>query len=889
MTVQLATTSVDLDADGYTLRLGTRSAPVSANGTAIFEDVAAGSYELRLDGVASNCFVEGAGVATISVSASAGAQASFAVGCGLNFGDGMATVACEGLAPATSSGAPLDRIAVGRLPSTLEAPLVTRVQAADGSVEGYTWLDVDAGGATTLVTPPHPLEPLSGGDVWVRVSDGTVACPPWEWTIEPLAAAPGEIRSTVDALQEVVRRQAAVLGATPADLVTTIPDQLAEPLIPLAIVQWVLDHPDNAYSLRAIANGTTPTPFALETIEALLARSGLRAALETRLSVPLARRSLSSSAATPVSAPGASPAGPLAATPASTPAATPGPPLATLSAAECTPTAVGRDTQRLSDCVDAWANVVGVLRGFTPPPELALAIHAERTTPAAQGAVQNVLATIGWAAIQAEVEAAAGLPSQISLEVEATPSRFLEDQSGPGTWSGTVSATNVGWNGALFLFGNFVHSAFRAQGDPLVDAGLNVPPVDDATLSAVFLGAFPTYLPTQNIPQRTFGPVPVDDQQWSESRLIPGGSGAAFKKTGHTTFDPIAVGADQLEVKAPTMGFGGMERTKQIDLQVDSIIVRVEPSDTLMKPGDQAIFRVTFLNAASPKPSSAAARRGTVFSWRESGPSTIEFGYRAPTAANFALPDVLDVTHDAVTGARAGGPRRVGFAFIRLGDVAISPVPACIDTDEVVTFSAVVQGVDDQTVRWTADDGSIGPDDGVYTAPPTRPADGTVTIRAASTTFPELYSEVEIAIGCTCNFTLRVGNQHFGSQSGDQMVFTSFDDRLTGLTLTRPAESWELRMLPGSLDPNARPKAAGQWVMAVQGDFGLTDPADFLYATETDHLAVADLEAYVPRQELRGRVAGTAELVSTVSPGPITFDWWFSIRYAPGEFTCTVQ
>ena len=38
----------------------------------------------------------------------------------------------------------------------------------------------------------------------------------------------------------------------------------------------------------------------------------------------------------------------------------------------------------------------------------------------------------------------------------------------------------------------------------------------------------------------------------------------------------------------------------------------------------------------------------------------------------------------------------------------------------------------------------------------------------------------------------------------------------------------------------------------------------------------------------QGTVAGPVELV-TSNPRPLDVDWFFAIRYAPGEFTCTVQ
>jgi len=77
--------------------------------------------------------------------------------------------------------------------------------------------------------------------------------------------------------------QAARLGTDQATLVDTPVDALPSTLIPLALLQSVLDHPQNDRSLRAVASGASPASAdaRLDLVEPLLARSGFRGALQS--------------------------------------------------------------------------------------------------------------------------------------------------------------------------------------------------------------------------------------------------------------------------------------------------------------------------------------------------------------------------------------------------------------------------------------------------------------------------------------------------------------------------------------------------------------------------------------------------------------------------------
>lgn len=857
--VTVATTGVSIDADGYTVRLGTRTAAVAASGTAVFDNVAAGTYQVSLEGVASNCQVQGNAVNSVTVSTSNGAQSAFSVACTVDFGDGLSTMACSELSLASASGAPMDRIAAGTLPTGLTAPLAARVLTPDGSTLGYAWFEVNEQNRLELVTPLHPSGAIAGGPVLIRATDGNAACAPVEFTITPLPASPGELGAAVDALQDVVRAQAAVLQTTPTELQSTAFADLHYVLIPLAIVQWVLDHPQNPSSLRRIANGTADVSYPLERLEALLARTGFDDSLAMRRGSALRALSKASVEVDP---------------------------------STCTPAAIGDDAQRLSDCMNAGQETLAVLDGFAESigPSLGAAALLARKTGSLLP-VRGVLSALGWTAIQLELRTLALLPLDFRDEranVLLNPERFFEDDPQTGTWSATVHAESPGWDVATLFFERALRSAGNvalAQADP--QHGNYYLSVD--TLLA---GPVKEFLPSLLIEGQTFGPVKVDDEEWSKVTYRHGEGPTAVERVEHNTYRAVAVGASLVEVESSlaTSGeqrFGGRSFIGQRVVEVDSIKMRVEPSDTLMAPGATATFRVIVDDAVSDS-ISVGTLRGQILSLTRTSKGRFNLEYKAPANPGANNPDTVDAIHESRKGARANGPERRGFARIRFGKIDITPNLPCLDTLAEQAFSAVVTGIVDQEVRWSTDVGTITQQSGQYKAPVTRPASGYATIRATSVSEPSLVGELRVAIGCTCNYTFRLGTTNIVAEPGDRMVFTSSDNRLTGITVTRPSKSWTLRMLPIDTDPSNWPNQPGAWPIRVQGDMGLTDPADVIFSTDDEFAPLLHVESYIPRDRVSGMVSGSVDVASTFDPRILTFNWWFSIRYAPGEFMCTV-
>ena len=80
--ITAATTSVDLDADGYDVSVdgGARRA-IGTNGTMAISGLPPGDHVVRLDGVAANCTVRGSNPVQVNVAAGAMAEVPFALAC----------------------------------------------------------------------------------------------------------------------------------------------------------------------------------------------------------------------------------------------------------------------------------------------------------------------------------------------------------------------------------------------------------------------------------------------------------------------------------------------------------------------------------------------------------------------------------------------------------------------------------------------------------------------------------------------------------------------------------------------------------------------------------------------------------------------------------------
>ena len=101
--VSTATMGADLDPDGYRASVdGGPSELVATNGVFIIARLPAGDHLVALEGVASNCAVDGANPVTVSVTAHAATEVAFRITCTAVFGIVEVTVATTGGDPSSS-------------------------------------------------------------------------------------------------------------------------------------------------------------------------------------------------------------------------------------------------------------------------------------------------------------------------------------------------------------------------------------------------------------------------------------------------------------------------------------------------------------------------------------------------------------------------------------------------------------------------------------------------------------------------------------------------------------------------------------------------------------------------------------------------------------------
>jgi len=79
--VTVSTTGADIDADGYTITVGSESQPVGANGTVTFTGLPVGGRSVQLGDVAANCTVAGSNSRTVTITAGGTASETYAVAC----------------------------------------------------------------------------------------------------------------------------------------------------------------------------------------------------------------------------------------------------------------------------------------------------------------------------------------------------------------------------------------------------------------------------------------------------------------------------------------------------------------------------------------------------------------------------------------------------------------------------------------------------------------------------------------------------------------------------------------------------------------------------------------------------------------------------------------
>ena len=673
-----------------------------------------------------------------------------------------ATIACPALSLASTSGQPLERVDIGALPPSLEPPLAGRVTWDGGDQSDFAYVQQGDDGTATLLVPMHPTGSVDGGDVVIRFTDGTSACPPVGFHIDALPAAPGEFASAVDLLQQIVDLQAHVLGSSADELRQADPTTLPERLLPMLVMQSVIDHPDNPNSLRALADGTSELTVDRDLLDRLIARVGLRPALEDVLA------NAEGAAAGNFPAPSGAlfPAG------ADTMARAAGPPRrSALSSPEAA---------SLQECLDVIATALDLSNCMSLSNSAAFGMdHASGKVLNDLSHAVDVASVVPAGPVQAAAKASALaifivqtyqqalanlLPSEfVGMHVDATPVSVLQDEDANGGWSATVSATSKGWKldtTILQVLSQFTGGEVRWISDyvpagVLTDlAGLIQNKVIGAIIGTTKGSDF-----VQIAPQLWTG-VDVTSHTWSVASIF----GEAFDQTSHTTYEPIHTGTSDLHVgtkeDAGQFGYRHIETDPDVTLTVEPVHIRfvrdgasvsqihVGPDETvhLTVVVEQALHP-ELLSLESPGSLSGTALLGY------SGDATYAFTYTAPSDLS-TLPENVSVIDDAHTGSLAVSgevPRQV--LSILPGDVEIQPRGACVEPDGETDFGAVVTGLDDPTVEWNASLGTI--DGNGHFAAAGVPSGTDVQITAASVEDPSIADTVYVHVGdCSCRFGL---------------------------------------------------------------------------------------------------------------------------------------
>ncbi len=788
-------------------------------------------------------------------------------------------VACPALSLSATSALPLDEIPIGRLPDDFDLPVAARVTSETADSAEFAVVELPDSGDALLLVPLHPADPVGGGSVTLTFTDGTRACAPVAFTIEPLPSADGEFAAIVDLVQGILNDQATLLETTPDELRRTPIDDLPESLWPLAVLQVIVDDSTNDQSLRAVANGMSGDD-ARDLLDRLLARTDVRASLEQ-----------------PPAA---------AATVLAVPAGT------ATSVGLCEPATIGNDAGLLDDCMAKAAEADRLAHGVSDKVakdiEHAFAVADKLGLPLAD-VVKDVLGFMFWVVENDRKKTAALLPSYFTaMKMDVSQTTFLEDEAAQGSVShAEVFAANKGWDLGKEIIDGFLKAADLAE--TVGDFSTGTPAADKLASrlkSLVEKRLHEMKIEDLVISPEGFGPVDVTEPPWIQARVA---LGDAIAIVSGTTYEPRRAGMATLSVRTKDGGFGGQQIAAQADILVETIQLQIDPADTHIAPGKQKTFTVTVEKATHPE---QVAIDGSVQLQGEAtiayaGGSTHHVTYTAPAAPNNAVPDLLTVVDVATTGARASGESqdRNAIAVIHFASVTIAPRSGCVDTGDTLKFSVAVEGLDDEAVVWDASVGTIT-SDGLYTAPQTRPADGMASITATSVEDAGLADTVTVNIGCGCTFSLSIAGNTVTSDTGYTMTFYSPPDGtvtpdgiLTQIRIDQPATG---RLV--SMFPDGSPAAPGMFSVDLSGSIGLMPPDFVYYTADADppaHVTLSILD-YTPKRLLRGDAIGSVKVEPQPPDSGVrneSFSLSFEIRiaadYTPSlgpfgyAYVCTIE
>ena len=233
----------------------------------------------------------------------------------------------------------------------------------------------------------------------------------------------------------------------------------------------------------------------------------------------------------------------------------------------------------------------------------------------------------------------------------------------------------------------------------------------------------------------------------------------------------------------------------------------------------------------------------------------------------------------AVAGPVPAGVVSLSFALAPPVTVSVAPPTASLSVNQTQTFTATVGGTFNTTVTWSIPGGapgSINPNTGVYTAPPTIAAQQNVTVTATSQADPTKTGTATVTL---TPVSLTVSPSTATLYSGQTQQFTA---TVTGSSNT--AVTWSIPAgAPGSINASTGLYTAPANITSQQNvTVTATSQADSTKtATATVTLALVSITVAPPTVTLS--VSQTQLFTATVSGSSNTAVTWSIPAGAPGS------
>ncbi len=668
-----------------------------------------------------------------------------------------------------SSGAAASRVLVTGIPDNIDDvyAVVTPVSPRNARTEHGFGVIEKVDDDYELVVPIHPETPMQGGIVNVSVTNGSnVTSNVVQLDIGALPPAPGAFANLVGEVQAMLDAWLTANGKTRQELRDTDPEDLDARDVQVLFVHNLLDHPDNENSLAALASGDIPEyddgeePLDRDVFDSLIALSELsdyaneRAATFDTLTTPDV-------------------------------ADTTGALFARAATRMCI------EAPRFSIDADDCYKLAEVMR-YQTQLELEAASAAEKyldsiqntilsaigKTPA--GKIAGGIATVYWAISTIEDSHKQLYPSEfISDETQVTvdPAVFPEDFDQPGQWSDfKVSAGSTGWNFEKALF-TALQKAYKAgKGIDANDAIDYTPKPKPA-----FTGVQDKYNKmvknrlTKDVKKGIQGDIQDEidleycPQTWHAIKcdefaqgVNPDG-GLDVEPNPSTNYEPTEVGTALLRVETMEVFGPGNSTAETVQIETEQLEVRLDPFQATADVEESITFFVNSLGAQDASvdwsvewpPGNAGylidggdqAAVGT-----PSDPWQTPFAVKIKSTSNTGLREGMvdsDPREDTALVSWAGGPT-----------IMITPAAQCIENNQDVTLTAVVEGLPEPTIIWTKEEGFATFVPSGETCVVTGIPMGTDNTRMKATVeeLPELFAYADIRTSaCNCNFTVAVG------------------------------------------------------------------------------------------------------------------------------------